>query len=52
LETKVERRTRLMLQESKQTSLQMGHFECRGAALMPWKINTEAAEHAHELQNM
>lgn len=41
-----------MLQESKQTSLQMGHFEFFGAALIPWKIITEAAEHAHALQNM
>lgn len=30
----------------------MGHLEHCGAALTPWKIITEAAEHAHALQNM
>lgn len=33
-----------------QTSLQIGHFDSLAAALSPWKIITEAAEQAHDLQ--
>lgn len=32
------------------TSLQTGHFDSGDAALRPWKIITEAAEQAHDLQ--
>lgn len=32
------------------TSLQIAHFASGVAALRPWNINTEAAEHAQDLQ--
>lgn len=52
METKLQGRKGLILQISKQTSLHIGHLERCGAALTPWEIITEAAEHAQALQNM